>query len=538
MVDDVLLCTDATSVTIVYEYLNFEKKQFSYWRGRYDEGSSLQGFTIYDFTETGITYTLYPPVIFITNPNSYLYPNEYANLIVYSGQYKQIDFLEQSANDNDTTIEFIIDAGIYERLVTTNLPFSVDTTPGFIERKEFTYTKVGNDTGIRVINRSLNEIGSNNRFEIEEIRTWDNRRITGRIIETGFLGKVKSYSFLCDGIIDDEDLPCYNKSTVNVEYDEKTTDIINIRLYDYVSGFEFARYDNIKPINGGSLTWEFEEDIRKIKYAYLGTYEIGSYNPPNNNCGDTGYFISFGYIWGNEIDNPLVTRDVLTEILGIYSRIDPINSTTSDRFIAARAITKDIYDDWLANSEGDNANSTNLELLKVNECVTNSSLQNDLTGALSATITNVFKLPNPESWQVVVKEDNEEIFRSAYVVGSGNNNLFQPNNDRVRVTFIASTTTKINKQFDKSRNSGVYVENIPNLDIDGKLTGYTVNLIQKNKDNIVLDTDLIIETTDRLPAPLVTINCIGCPDNTCAVDCGDKICCYGADGIAIDFYLK
>lgn len=30
----------------------------------------------------------------------------------------------------------------------------------------------------------------------------------------------------------------------------------------------------------------------------------------------------------------------------------------------------------------------------------------------------------------------------------------------------------------------------------------------------------------------------GCPAYTCEVDCGDKICCYGSDGIARDFYYK
>ncbi|MDJ0679210.1 MAG: hypothetical protein QNJ18_05030 [Xenococcaceae cyanobacterium MO_167.B52] len=32
--------------------------------------------------------------------------------------------------------------------------------------------------------------------------------------------------------------------------------------------------------------------------------------------------------------------------------------------------------------------------------------------------------------------------------------------------------------------------------------------------------------------------CQGCPENTCAVDCGDRICCYGSDGMATDFYYK
>lgn len=199
MTEEPLKCVNTDVVTINYDFLTFATRKFTYWRGRYDQGSSLQSKTIYDFTETGITHTLYPPVIFITNPNFYLYPNEYANLIVYSGQYKQVDFLQHTADDNNTTIELIIEAGIYERLVTTNLPFNVENTASFIETRTHTYNKVRKDTGIRIINRALNEIGSFNRFEIEEIRPTDNSRITGQIIENTSLGIVKNYSLDCDG---------------------------------------------------------------------------------------------------------------------------------------------------------------------------------------------------------------------------------------------------------------------------------------------------------------------------------------------------
>ncbi len=53
----------------------------------------------------------------------------------------------------------------------------------------------------------------------------------------------------------------------------------------------------------------------------------------------------------------------------------------------------------------------------------------------------------------------------------------------------------------------------------------------------VLSFGELIFTRTELEQPEVQI--IGvCPPNTCEVDCGDKICCYGSDGIAVDYFLK
>ena len=43
-----------------------------------------------------------------------------------------------------------------------------------------------------------------------------------------------------------------------------------------------------------------------------------------------------------------------------------------------------------------------------------------------------------------------------------------------------------------------------------------------------------------VPAPEdLQITCSGyCPPNTCPVDCGTHICCYGSDGITTYSYLK
>ena len=53
----------------------------------------------------------------------------------------------------------------------------------------------------------------------------------------------------------------------------------------------------------------------------------------------------------------------------------------------------------------------------------------------------------------------------------------------------------------------------------------------------IYDGDSIVYQTIETERPVFNIKKI-CPDNTCPVDCGDKICCYGDDGIAVDYYLK
>lgn len=55
--------------------------------------------------------------------------------------------------------------------------------------------------------------------------------------------------------------------------------------------------------------------------------------------------------------------------------------------------------------------------------------------------------------------------------------------------------------------------------------------------NIYQNEDLIFSrTTINEGDPFVEITKI-CPSDTCPVRCGDRVCCYGSDGIATDTFL-
>lgn len=50
----------------------------------------------------------------------------------------------------------------------------------------------------------------------------------------------------------------------------------------------------------------------------------------------------------------------------------------------------------------------------------------------------------------------------------------------------------------------------------------------------------VVEAVSFSSQPTITTGCSGqqCPPNTCEVDCGSYVCCYGADGISVFNYNK
>lgn len=88
--------------------------------------------------------------------------------------------------------------------------------------------------------------------------------------------------------------------------------------------------------------------------------------------------------------------------------------------------------------------------------------------------------------------------------------------------------------FTKNANTGVKISNFNNL------TSIDYFLEEINVDNNeIISSKLIDSTSDTNSLLDFDIICIKkCSDNTCSVDCGDKVCCYGSDGIAVDYYLK
>lgn len=60
---------------------------------------------------------------------------------------------------------------------------------------------------------------------------------------------------------------------------------------------------------------------------------------------------------------------------------------------------------------------------------------------------------------------------------------------------------------------------------------YTLRIFDSN------NSEIFNRTENERPIQVFKTDNV-CPPNTCPVDCGDKICCYGSDGIAVSSLLK
>ena len=194
-----LKCIGAPQVIVDYEFFNYSIKTFRYYSGQYDSPSQRISRTVYDFTEGGITHTVSGTLIAITNPNSRLYPNTYANLIAFSGEVKVIDLLEEIALLSQSDPQELIDGGIYENLITTNFDIEINDTPSSTEDKTYTYIKNNRNNGIRLSINSLDSNGKRKEFKIEEVNITTNQVVRWRRIEDSSIGIVKNYSLTCEG---------------------------------------------------------------------------------------------------------------------------------------------------------------------------------------------------------------------------------------------------------------------------------------------------------------------------------------------------
>ena len=96
-----------------------------------------------------------------------------------------------------------------------------------------------------------------------------------------------------------------------------------------------------------------------------------------------------------------------------------------------------------------------------------------------------------------------------------------------------STTTKSLIHFDKFYNQPEKTKYVNLTQEYVEVTGtisYTLNIF---KDGVQVFTRT---STDKPTVAIVETN--QCPENTCEVDCGTHVCCYGSDGIAVFSYDK
>ncbi len=224
------------------------------------------------------------------------------------------------------------------------------------------------------------------------------------------------------------ELQCVGASRVEIRYDYINPERIVFTFYR--GQFERPKTASIITQNGGTLTYEWQEDISRRAYMKIGTYISGSYNPPRGDCGGTRYFLCNG-IYEDAKDKELELSRGEVPLLGVYSGANGI----TEGFKNARATTQEVYESWIANGVGYEGSSDWARLLKVSECLSDNSIQYYYTRALSANVTHTFR-KHYSYWFFVVKENGTEIYRTSYhILGSGENNWDEPDENRATVEY-------------------------------------------------------------------------------------------------------
>lgn len=101
-------------------------------------------------------------------------------------------------------------------------------------------------------------------------------------------------------------------------------------------------------------------------------------------------------------------------------------------------------------------------------------------------------------------------------------------------TFQAENVLSLNRSGDRVKEGSLVVGDLV-INNDYRNRNCQKYILEILKEGEVIFTD------KGLQEPLVAWVCIDnnqCPENTCEVICGDTICCYGSDGIAVDSFPR
>ena len=307
------------------------------------------------------------------------------------------------------------------------------------------------------------------------------------------------------------------------------------------------------PLNGGTLSYEWIENLQYRRYFDVGYYAEGD----SRGCGITYAFIcgyysyySLGqeYVFENNrwymLDGQTkrYLRTGLKEDVDFLAAIEEPN--TEEYFYYVR-------DNIISSSYGDLGSS--LTLYKVANCT--RDYPSNTAATLSYTKIKTCRAVYPPSkWYLSIKEDGQEIHQygspEAGFDGSGQPPWNEPSGVNRQVIYQPSTTSFKSYSYNKlPKNSAITVSTEPYSAIRYSPSDPRFYIGAPRQKIVVQEIDatgnvLIERSTDVLSGGVslpedMEITCEGyCPENTCEVDCGIHFCCYDSNGITIESFAK
>ena len=305
-------------------------------------------------------------------------------------------------------------------------------------------------------------------------------------------------------------LECINAESVTIEYENGgATNIYVNAIPRYGGGNQVSGHDK-KTTDGGIITWEFQNWVERRRCVALGTCTV---NGESRKWGSQATF--------HTIDTE---RPILTSSFGYYYQIPLKNNFYEDNTsgYSLAYLLSSIYEDIKANPWSHGGISG------VGGRV--------YTNASGLTETD-FIWVGKDYFRLSFYKDGE-LWGNPYVVTGIDETLrIAP---EINIDYISGYQVKT---YTKSFSKLPLLEAIEVLPDESKVNLFKAWKVQLDSSGNEQNRFLLFtfQTKESDLPPQYTISCgitDQCPPDSCEVDCGTHICCYGSDGIAVHSFNK
>ncbi len=316
---------------------------------------------------------------------------------------------------------------------------------------------------------------------------------------------------------------------------QRATFFINGDYRDSSGGGTIVAYD----FTEGGITYNLTERLERRRQTSVGTYQTCQ--------GNTGYWIT-RYTSPNQLEgnpSPVEGRFPGQVVWGFPIANEPGSG------VRVYPVPQGVHDSWLANGTGWYSPAGYPWLAYLENCNNPNA-----SGAISASVSASFRYPitywNIQIFTGGIKLHDRSDFDLSSIYsyenwlrGGGVNYLASPEQInpetglaslRVVITPRYITNKQIIHHKRDEKNGLRLIES--RINKDNRTVQFKLEEVDP-ETNQLINFRWIEQALFKGKIDSYSLSCDKkCPDNSCSVDCGDKICCYGSDGIAIHFYYK
>ena len=319
-------------------------------------------------------------------------------------------------------------------------------------------------------------------------------------------------------------LSCIDSEQFQLEYDSFAT-------ANYIGVKELRSYKYFFPRHGGKFSYEIIQDFSGSRTVLAGTYQ----SRDGNSCGETRYWVcSVAEFPSNTYE--IIYTGYRNTYYVLFTNDSPYNPSFQSYYSPIYRIEKAVYDKLDTPERlivgGRRFQEADGVSHKDGDCKPPYSGYNP---ANSVSITHKWK-EYKGSWLVKVYEAGNYRGEVTCHARDPNDSLVMAS-DAIR-EFSSSGIERNTRTFSKQKDTQA-VEVVVHPSASYIKLVYLINLDSSGNE---ASRGLIFRFSvpEDLGVPYHKLTCISsekeCPEGTCEVTCGDTICCYNSQGIAVDSF--